>query len=127
MAANPPLKGSLQSRHHVGTGGLQNLLLSFTNGKGWGLAMGLAPEAISGYYSTYNLQEPLRYKATDALQGTTSQAYIQTALRWKSLALGYQFGYLCGTYERTQSLQLSTQSLPDLLLPACVSKPFSIA
>jgi hypothetical protein len=104
------------SRAIAGTGGLQNLLLSFTNGKGWGLAMGLAPEAISGYHSTYNLQEPLRYKATDALQGTTSQAYIQTALRWKSIALGYQFGYLRGTYERTQSLQLSTQSLPDLLL-----------
>ena len=98
-----------------GTGSLQNLLLSFTNGKGWGFAMGLTPEAISGYYGTYQVQTPIRYQAIDALQGTASQAFLQTAFRWKAIALGYQFGYLWSTYERTQSLQLSTQTLPDYL------------
>jgi hypothetical protein len=115
---------SAANRATVGTGSLQNLLLSFTNGKGWGLAMGLAPEAMSGYYSSYQVREPIRYAATDALQGTASQAYLQMAIRWKSLALGYHFGYLRGTYERTQTLQLATQSLPDYLLTTLRFKAF---
>lgn len=104
------------ARAITGTGGLQNLLLSFTNGKGWGFAMGLTPEAISGYHSTYQVQRPVSYYATDALQGTASQAFLQSAFRWKAIALGYQFGYLWSNYERTQSLQLPTQTLPDYLL-----------
>ena len=104
------------TRATTGTGSLQNLLLSFTNGKGWGFAMGLTPETISGYYSNYQLQRPIPYRATDALQGTASQAFLQTAFRWKAIALGYQFGYLWSAHERTQSLQFPTQSLPDYLL-----------
>ncbi len=104
------------TRAIAGTGGLQNLLLSFANGKGWGFAMGLTPEALGGYYSTYQVQEPIRYTATDAVQGNSSQAFFQMAVRWRTIALGYQFGYLWGTYERTQSIQLSTQSLSDYLL-----------
>ncbi len=107
---------SATDRILIGTGSLQNLLLSFSAGKGWGFAMGLTPEAVSGYRSRYVLTQPVSYFATDGLEGLLTQAYIQVAFRWKAIALGYQFGYLRGNYERTQSLQLSIQSLPDYLL-----------
>lgn len=98
-----------------GTGGLQNLQLSFARGKGWGFSFGLAPQALQGYQSRRTLQGPIPLQYQDKTEGLLSLAYLQTALRWRSIALGYQFGYLWGTYERQQSLQTTSQALPDYL------------
>jgi len=99
-----------------GTGGLQNLQLSFARGKGWGFSFGLAPQALQGYQGRLTLQGPLPLQYQDKTEGLLSLAYIQTALRWRHVALGYQLGYLWGTYERQQSLQTTSQALPDYLI-----------
>lgn len=99
-----------------GAGALQNLQMSFSRGKGWGFALGLAPQAIQGYQASTRLQEPLPFRYTEKAEGLLSTAYIQVAGRWRALAFGYQFGYLWGTYERQRSIQASAQLLPDFLL-----------
>lgn len=99
-----------------GTGGLQNLTLSLSNGRGWGAAFGLTPEAVLGYRSQYRLSTPTPFLAQERAQGLLSRAYAQLAARWRSIAIGYQLTYLRGTYERQLGLQLSEASLTDFLL-----------
>ncbi|MCS7162660.1 MAG: hypothetical protein NZ958_04960 [Bacteroidia bacterium] len=100
---------------HFGTGGLQNLLLSFSRGRGWGFAMGLLPQYLQGYISA---PQSLGNGAffSERAEGMLTLAYLQLALRWRHLALGYQFGYLWGTYERRRTLQPPIQPLPDYLI-----------
>ncbi len=109
------LKGSGQAAV-FGTGGLQNMTLSFSNGRGWGAAFGLAPEAILGYRGEYRPRTPTSFLARESAQGTLSRTYVQLASRWRKVALGYQLTYLRGTYERQLGLQLSEASLTDFLL-----------
>lgn len=99
-----------------GAGALQNLQMSFSRGKGWGFAVGLAPQAMQGYQSSVEIREPLRLRYSEKAEGLLSSAYLQVSGRWRGLALGYQFGYLWGTYERQRSLQAAAQLLPDFLL-----------
>ncbi|MCS7296802.1 MAG: hypothetical protein RMK19_01820 [Bacteroidia bacterium] len=103
-------------RANFGSGALQNLQLSFSRGKGWGLAMGLMPQAIQGYWSTGRFPGFSDFQFSERAEGLLSQAYVQAALRWKAFAMGYQVGYLWGTYERQRSLQSGLQPLADYLL-----------
>lgn len=104
------------SRGRFGTGGLQNLQLSFARGKGWGFALGLAPQLYQGYLSTWQTNDPVPLRYTEKAEGLFTLAYLQTALRWKHLAIGYQLGYAWGTYDRQRNLQSAAQSLPDYLI-----------
>ncbi|MEN3041338.1 MAG: hypothetical protein ABDH66_07370 [Bacteroidia bacterium] len=104
-------------RARFGSGALQSLLMSFARGKGWGFALGLSPQAIQGYNGfTQLITNALSLSYAEKAEGLLSMAYAQASLRWKKLALGYQFGYLWSTYERQRSLQAPTQTLPDFLL-----------
>ncbi|MCS6895954.1 MAG: hypothetical protein NZZ60_07430 [Bacteroidia bacterium] len=103
-------------RARFGSGALQSLLMSFARGKGWGFALGLAPQAIQGYNSSQKINEPGSFLYAEKAEGLFSMAYLQASFRWKGAALGYQFGYLWSTYERQRTLQASTQTLPDFLL-----------
>ncbi|MCX8112787.1 MAG: hypothetical protein N3E49_06295 [Bacteroidia bacterium] len=103
-------------RARFGSGSLQNLQMSFARGKGWGFALGLAPQAIQGYQGSVHVQAPIAFRYTEKAEGLLSLAYIQGGIRWRSVGIGYQFGYLWGTYERQRSIQSSAQLLPDFLL-----------
>ncbi|MDW8056647.1 MAG: hypothetical protein RMJ57_00030 [Bacteroidia bacterium] len=103
-------------RARFGSGSLQNLQMSFARGKGWGFAIGLSPQALQGYQGSSHLRSPLAFRYAEKAEGLLSLAYLQVGFRWKQLGLGYQFGYLWGTYERQRSIQLLDQLLPDLLL-----------
>lgn len=98
-----------------GSGSLQNLQMSFSRGKGWGFAVGLLPQAMQGYQSSANFMVPERFRYTEKAEGLLSLAYMQGAVRWYALALGYQVGYLWGTYERQRALQSPAQLIPDFL------------
>nr|BAL56519.1 hypothetical conserved protein [uncultured Bacteroidetes bacterium] len=106
---------SPRQKARFGTGALQNLLLSFARGKGWGFAAGLEPQTLQGYTSSFHTDAPLPLHYTEKNEGLLTLACLQAALRWKDLAMGYQFGYLWGTYTRQRSLQSSAQAFPDYL------------
>ncbi|MCS7189454.1 MAG: hypothetical protein RMJ66_06685 [Bacteroidia bacterium] len=106
---------SPSQRAITGSGGLQNLQLSFTRGRGWGFSLGLVPQAIQGYFSSAKTNGEPSLFYTEKTEGILSQAYLQVALRWKSFAVGYHYGYLWGNYERQRSLLVASQTYADYL------------
>lgn len=95
---------SSQQYSQVGTGGLQNLGLSFARGKGWGFALGLAPQALQGYYGQLRTSTPIPLQFSEKAEGILSRAQLSLAFRRRSLAAGYQLGYLWGSYDRQRDL-----------------------
>lgn len=107
---------SARQRSRIGTGGLQNLQLSFARGKGWGFSLGLAPQAVQGYYSLLRTNTPLPLQFSEKAEGILTRAQMSLALRWRSLAVGYQLGYLWGSYDRQRDLSTPAQTFPDYLI-----------
>lgn len=107
---------SSQQYSQVGTGGLQNLGLSFARGKGWGFALGLAPQALQGYYGQLRTSTPIPLQFSEKAEGILSRAQLSLAFRRRSLAAGYQLGYLWGSYDRQRDLGTPAQTFPDYLI-----------